>query len=235
MALFGEKFGDAVRVVQADDSIEFCGGTHVSNTSEIGLFKIVSESSVASGVRRIEAVTGWGVLNLINGYKNTIADSAKALKLANLTELPEKCSAVANELKEKEKKIESLGQQIANSQISGIFNNAKEINGIKVVSAKLENTNKDMLRKLGDALKSKETSFVAVIAGISDGKGTFYCVCTDDAVKKGVHAGKIVQKISAVTGGKGGGRPDNAMAGAGDTAKINDALNILETAVSEML
>lgn len=235
MALFGEKYGNIVRVVQADDSIEFCGGTHVSNTSEIGLFKIVSESSVASGVRRIEAVTGWGVLNLINGYKNTIADSAKALRLANLTELPEKCLSVANELREKDKKIESLGQQIANSQINGIFENAKEINGIKIVSAKLDGTNKDMLRKLGDALKSKESSFVAVIAGISDGKGTFYCVCTDDAVKKGLHAGKIVQQISAVTGGKGGGRPDNAMAGAGDINKISEALNILENVAGSML
>lgn len=235
MALFGEKYGNTVRVVQADDSIEFCGGTHVSNTSEIGLFKIVSESSVASGVRRIEAVTGWGVLNLINGYKNTISESAKALKLANLTELPEKCLSVSNELREKDKKIESLGQQIANSQINGIFDNAKEINGIKVVSAKLDGTNKDMLRKLGDALKSKESSFVAVIAGISDVKGTFYCVCTDDAVKKGLHAGKIVQKISAVTGGKGGGRPDNAMAGAGDVNKISEALNILENVAGEML
>jgi len=235
MALFGEKYGDIVRVVQADDSIEFCGGTHVSNTSEIGLFKIVSENSVASGVRRIEAVTGWGVLSLINGFKNTIADSAKALKLANLTELPEKCASVASELKEKDKKIESLSQQIANSQISGIFDNSKEINGIRIASVKLDNTNKDMLRKLGDALKSKESGFIAVIAGISEGKGTFYCICTDDAVKKGAHAGKIVQKISALTGGKGGGRPDNAMAGAGDINKINEALETLEAVAGEMI
>ncbi|MDE5946160.1 MAG: alanine--tRNA ligase [Oscillospiraceae bacterium] len=235
MALFGEKYGDTVRVVTADDSIEFCGGTHVSNTSEIGLFKIISESSVASGVRRIEALTGWGVLGLINDYKKNIAESAKAFKLANPNELPEKCASVAGELKEKEKTIESLSQQIANSKIDGIFDNAKEINGIKVVSVKLENTDKDMLRKLGDALKAKETSFIAVIAGVSDGKGTFYCVCTDDAVKKGTHAGNIVKKISAVTGGKGGGRPDNAMAGAGDINKIKDALLNLEDIVAEML
>lgn len=224
MALFGEKYGDTVRVVTANKSIEFCGGTHVSNTSQIGLFKIVSESSVAAGVRRIEAVTGLGVIGLLNDYKNTIAKSAKALKLANVTELPEKCAAVFAESREKDKKLESLNQQIANAKLSSILENAADICGVKAVSSKLENTTPDMLRKLGDSIKDKSEAVVALFAGINGEKGTFYCVCTKEAVKNGANAGKIVREVAALTGGKGGGKPDSAMAGAGNIKDIDKAL-----------
>ena len=235
MALFGEKYGDTVRVVTADSSIEFCGGTHISNTSQIGLFKIVSESSVAAGVRRIEAVTGMGVMALLNGFKDTIARSAKALKLANVSELPEKCAAVAAELKDKDKKLESLNQQIANAKTASLFDNAKEVGGVKLVSARLDGTVPDALRKLGDSVKDKNEPVIALFAGTVGEKGTFYCVCTKEAVAKGGNAGTIVREIAAVTGGKGGGKPDGAMAGAGDTSKIDEALAQFESVVSNII
>ena len=232
MALFGEKYGDTVRVVTAGDSVEFCGGTHVSNAAQIGLFKIVSESSVAAGVRRIEAVTGTGVLELLNGYKDSISRAAKALKLANVTELPEKCAAVAAELKEKDKKLESLNQQIANAKTSALFDNAKTVDGIKLVSARMDGTAPDALRKLGDSVKDKEEAIIALFAAVNGEKGTLYCVCTKDAVAKGGNAGKIVREAAAVTGGKGGGKPDGAMAGAGDITKIDEALAKFEEIVT---
>ncbi len=224
MALFGEKYGDTVRVVTAGDSIEFCGGTHVSNASQIGLFKIVSESSVAAGVRRIEAVTGTGVLELLNGYKDSINRAAKALKLANVNELPEKCAAVASELKDKEKALESLNQQMANAKAAAIFDNAAEVNGVKVVAAEIAGATPDSLRKMGDSVKDKAEAIIALFSCTNGEKGTFYCVCTPEAVKKGAHAGKLVQQAAALTGGKGGGRPDSAMAGMGSTDKAAEAI-----------
>ncbi|MCC8135403.1 MAG: alanine--tRNA ligase [Ruminococcus sp.] len=235
MALFGEKYGDTVRVVTADKSIEFCGGTHISNTSQIGLFKIVSESSVAAGVRRIEAVTGTGVISLINDYKSVISRSAKALKLANTSELPEKCAAVFAESKELNKKIESLNQQIANARLSSIFENAEEINGVKIVSAMMTGATPDMLRKIGDSVKDKQEDIIALFAGVSEDKGTFYCVCTSGAVRKGANAGKIVQRVAAITGGKGGGRPDGAMAGIGKTYMVDEALIAFKSLVKEFI
>ncbi len=235
MALFGEKYGDTVRVVTANNSIEFCGGTHISNTSQIGLFKIVSESSVAAGVRRIEAVTGSGVLALLNEYKNTVLRSAKALKVSNPAELPEKCASAASEMKEKDKKIESLTQQIANAKVAAIFDSAEDINGVKVVSAMMTGVTPDALRKLGDGAKDKADPVIALFAGIDGDKGTFYCVCNAGAVEKGAHAGKIVQRIAAITGGKGGGRPDSAMAGVGKTYMVDEALMSFESIVKEFI
>ncbi len=224
MALFGEKYGDTVRVVTAGDSVEFCGGTHVSNASHIGLFKIVSESSVAAGVRRIEAVTGTGVLELLNGFKDTINRAAKALKLANVNELPEKCAAVTAELKDKEKALESMNQQMANAKAAAIFDNASDVNGVKVVAAEVTGATPDSLRKMGDSVKDRDEDVIALFACINGEKGTFYCVCTSGAVKRGAHAGKLVQQAAAMTGGKGGGRPDSAMAGMGSTDKAAEAI-----------
>lgn len=231
MALFGEKYGDTVRVVTADKSVEFCGGTHISNTAQIGLFKIVSESSVAAGVRRIEAVTGLGVIGLLNEFKETIAKSAKAIKLANVNELPEKCAALFAESKEKDKQLESLNQQMANAKTAALFDNAKVVDGIKLVSARMDGTAPDALRKLGDSVKDKDEAIIALFAAVNGEKGTFYCVCTKDAVAKGGNAGKIVREVSAVTGGKGGGKPDGAMAGAGDISKVDEALAKFEEIV----
>lgn len=235
MALFGEKYGNTVRVVTANNSVEFCGGTHISNTSQIGLFKIVSESSVAAGVRRIEAVTGTGVIELINDYKNVINRASKSLKLANAAELPEKCAAMYNEAKEKDKKIESLNQQIANAKLSAIFDGAENINGVKIVSAMMTGATPDMLRKIGDSVKDKQEAAIALFAGVCDDKGTFYCVCTSEAVKKGANAGKIIQRISAITGGKGGGRPDSAMAGIGKTYMVDEAIMAFSSIAKEFI
>ncbi len=241
MALFGEKYGDVVRVVEIPESngksfsIEFCGGTHVYNTSEIGLFKIVSESSVAAGVRRIEAVTGAGVLSYADEYKNIVLGSAEALKLTNPVELTVKCEAMAVEMKNLEKQIEKLNQQIADSKTSGMFENAEEIDGLMIVSGMFKNTKPDVLRQMGDKARDKYSNIVAVFAGEFEGKGSICCVCGKDAVSRKVLAGKVVQKIAALTGGKGGGRPDSAMAGAGDINKIDDALSQLGSVVKEFL
>lgn len=236
MALFGEKYGDVVRVVKAGDmSIEFCGGTHVSNTSNIGLFKIISESSVASGVRRIEAVTGEGVLDLLTNLQETIQSSARALKLNNPAELAEKCCAVTAELKKSAIVIEELRQKMAGSAIDDILKQAKEYHGVQIVSAKVQDAGADLLRKMGDQMKNTEKALIAVLAGVGSEKGQLYCICTKDAVAKKAHAGKIVQKIAMLTEGKGGGRPDSAMAGIGKMELLDQALQELEHIVAEFV
>lgn len=229
MALFGEKYGDVVRVVSVTDgySTEFCGGTHLDNTSKAGLFKIISETSVASGVRRIEAVTGAGVLEAFNEANNTIHAAAQTLKLANPSALVQRCEALQNELSEAKKEIDKLERQLSASAMADITGDAVEIAGIKVFSAVLEGTVGDALRKAGDDLKSKYDNFIAVLAGHADGKGNFLCICSKEAVAKGANAGQIVKQIAAIAGGKGGGKPDSAMAGIADTTKINDALAAL--------
>ena len=236
MALFGEKYGDIVRVVKAGDvSVEFCGGTHVANTANIGLFRIVSESSVASGVRRIEAVTGTGVLELIQSQQETILEAAKALKLGNPAELPAKCAALTAQLRETEKTVESLRAKMAGSALDDIMKNAKDVKGVSVIGTTVEGANADMLRKMGDQIKGNEGAVIAVLAGVGGEKGQLYCVATKAAQEKGAHAGNIIKQIAALTGGKGGGKPDSAMAGIGDQSKVNDALAQLEAVVSEFI
>ena len=236
MALFGEKYGDVVRVVRAgDNSIEFCGGTHVSNTAQLGLCRIVSESSVAAGVRRIELATGANVLELLQNAENSIAQSAKALKLTNLSELPEKCAAIANELREKSKEIDRLNAKLAGSQLSELFADAKEVCGIKIVSAMLSDVKPEVLRNLGDQIRDREENVIAVLAGVNGENGNFYCVCSKNAIDKGAHAGKLIQRISAITGGKGGGRPDTAMAGIGKSYMVDEALGMLPELAADFL
>ncbi|MGN0599829.1 MAG: alanine--tRNA ligase [Oscillospiraceae bacterium] len=232
MALFGEKYGKVVRVVNVPGvSLEFCGGTHVKNTSNIGLFKIVSENSVAAGVRRIEAVTGTGVLSLIDEYKGTIDKAASAIKAPNATELAAKCAAAANEIKDLEKQITELNSKLASGQLDAVLENAKAYKNIRISSVKLSGVKPDVLRTMGDQIKDKAPDIVAVL--VSD--NSMLCVSGKEAVAAGAHSGKIVQKIAAITGGKGGGRPDNAMAGIGDVSKIDEALAALENVVSEFV
>ena len=237
MALFGEKYGNVVRVVSVSDgfSTEFCGGTHLDNTAKAGLFKIISETSVASGVRRIEAVTGFGVLDALNDAKNTLNSAAEILKAPNQNLLLQKCEAVRDELSEAKKEIDKLERQLSASAMGDITENAAEIKGIKVFSAVLEGTVGDSLRKAGDDIKSGQNSFIAVLAGHADGKGNFLCICSKEAVEKGANAGQIVKQIAAIAGGKGGGKPDSAMAGIADTAKIGEALSALNGIVEAML
>jgi alanyl-tRNA synthetase len=236
MALFGEKYGDVVRVVTAgDESVEFCGGTHVSNTAQIGLCKIVSESSVAAGVRRIELATGANVLELLTQAEQSIHDAAAALKLANVSELPEKCAAIAAELREKNAEIDRLNQKLANSQLADVFADAPVISGIKIVSLMLTDVKPDILRKMGDQIREKEPDVIAMLAGVNGDTGNFYCVCSKSAIEKGAHAGKLIQRIAAVTGGKGGGRPDSAMGGIGKTYMVDEALATLTSVAGDML
>ena len=235
MALFGEKYGDIVRVVQAGDiSTEFCGGTHLDNTAKAGLFKIVSESSVASGVRRIEAVTGFNVLSEYNKAKEVINTAAQTLKVANPSALLQKCESIMTEMSAMHSEIDRLNSVISASQLKEL-GDSKEVNGIKLISATLSGVTGDNLRKAGDEIKNSNDSFIALLAGTADGKGNFLCICSKEAIDKGANAGKIVKEIAAIAGGKGGGRPDSAMAGIADISKIDEALAALEGIVSAMI
>lgn len=223
MALFGEKYGDTVRVVSVGDfSTEFCGGTHLRNSSEAGLFKIISESSVASGVRRIEAVTGEGVLKLLNSTLDTVNNAAAVLKIPNPVELVNRCEGLMNEIREKDKKISALEQAAANAKLSDL--GEREINGVTVIAAELADTGVDGLRKLGDSLADKYECFIAVLGGSAEGKSNILCKCSKSAVAKGANAGALVREIAAVAGGKGGGKPDQAMAGVPDASKLGAAI-----------
>ena len=240
MALFGEKYGETVRVVTMGDedciaSIEFCGGTHLDNTAKIGLFNIISESSVAYGVRRIEAVTGTGVMDILREYIGIARDAADVLKLSNPAELVKKCVSVMTDIKQLEKERDSLQSEISNLKTKSLFDNATEVKGVRVVTAMLTNMRPDVLRKMGDNIKAKESDVVAVIAGVNGDKANMLVVAGKDAVAKGVHSGKIVGKVAALTGGKGGGRPDSAMAGVGDRFKIDEALDKAVEIVSEFI
>ncbi|MCL2698063.1 MAG: alanine--tRNA ligase [Oscillospiraceae bacterium] len=207
VALFGEKYGAFVRVVKAGNAIELCGGCHVKNTAEIGLFKIISEASVAAGVRRIEAVTGLGVLDLLSSKQNEVHEANEKIKQLN--------SAHTKEIARLNSEIAKM--QAQNSKLEEVG----EKDGIKLLVMKLAGANGDALRQAGDKLKSEQSNFAAVFTGESN----FYCVCDKNAVAKGFNAGNIVREISAVTGGRGGGRPDGAMAGIGDASKVDEALN----------
>ena len=232
MALFGEKYGDVVRVVNASGvSIEFCGGTHVDNTSKIGLFHINSESSVAAGVRRIEAVTGDGVLSVIENYINLVTETAEALKSANVNDIAKRSNAVMTELKETQKALQKAEAQIANAKLGSIFDGAVNINGIRVVAKELKNTPADELRRMCDTVKADNSDVIAVFASINGEKLTFCAACGKDAVQKGAHAGNLVREIAKITGGNGGGKPDSAMAGGKDSAKLQEALNAVTEVV----
>ncbi len=232
MALFGEKYGDIVRVVNVEDtSIEFCGGTHVDNTSKLGLFRIISENSVAAGVRRIEAVTGTGVLALIDDYKNTLTEAAHAIKAPNASELTARCTAAAGELKALEKEVSELKGKLASTQLDSLFEGAVSVGSIRVIAAEIAGAKADILRTLGDSIKDKAPDAVAVIVG----DGSIVCVCGKEAAAAGAHAGNIVRKVSAITGGKGGGRPDSAMAGIGDASKVKETIAAVGDIVSEFV
>lgn len=236
MALFGEKYGKVVRVVTAGDfSKEFCGGTHVANTAQIGLFKIVSESSVAAGVRRIEAATGTNVLALLNDTLGEVTQAAAELKLNNPSELVHKVGQMVFELKEKDREIESLNAKLAALRVESLFGTAKDVKGIKLVTAKMEGVEPAVLRVMCDKVLERSQDCVAVIAGVNGEKANIAACAGKGAQAKGAHAGKIVRGVAAVAGGSGGGRPDSAMAGARDLSKLNGALAAAEKIVADML
>ena len=234
MALFGEKYGAVVRVVQAGDSIELCGGTHLDNTAKAGMFKIISEASVAAGVRRIEAVTGKAVLNYLNDRQHILSESAAALKTSP-NELAAKVEQTVAELRAMTKQVEKLNGKIASMQTADLFSNAQEVKGVGVVATKLEDATPDVLRTMGDDIKAQQSNMVAVLASINGEKVSLLCVCGADAVKKGAHAGKIIKEVAKIVGGGGGGRPDSATAGGKNPAKLDEALAAVNNIVDAML
>lgn len=238
MALFGEKYGDIVRVVKAGDfSTELCGGTHAANTGNIGLFKITSESSVASGVRRIEAVTGFNVMEYMNKNLETIYAAAAALKVSNPAELVAKAAATAAENKALAREIEALKAQQAADKAKAMLQNAKDLGGVRLIVENLGETAPDALRSMCDQAKESGEDIIAIFAGLNAEKGTvtFACAAGKAAIAKGAHAGNIVREVARLAGGSGGGKPDSAMAGAKDASKIDAALAGAERIIAEML
>ncbi len=236
MALFGEKYGSVVRMVTVSDfSSELCGGTHVSNTGNIGLFKILSESSVASGVRRIEATTGTGVLALLEERTKLLEGVARELKCPAISEVVKRASALQGQLKAANSEIESLEAKNALSKLSELTSNAKTVKGVLVCKAKLEGASIDVIRSMCDDIKAKNENSVTLIATLAEGKLNFVCACGKEAISKGAHAGKIVKDIALICGGSGGGRPDSAMAGGKDANKIDQALSLAESIVEKYI
>ncbi len=237
MALFGEKYGDVVRVVRAGEfSTELCGGTHVNNTGKLGLFKIVSESSVAAGVRRIEGVTGYGVLDYIAKDTALIRNTAAAMKLANVSELDKRANALMSEMKAKDKEIEQLRAELSQLKTGDLMSNATEINGVTLIATTVEGVNPGDLRSMCDSVKENANA-VAVICGVNAEKtgANFACACGKDAVAKGAHAGNIVKAVSKLAGGSGGGRPDSAMAGTKDISNIGAAMDAVAEIIRDMI
>ena len=236
MALFGEKYGKVVRVVDAGGwSVEFCGGTHVKNTAQIGCFKILSEASVAAGIRRIEATTGYGVLNLLDDRTAELANTAVSLKANNMKDVAARAQAVTAELKEANKQLEIAKAKLASSQIDGLFQNAAEVDGVRIVTVYLNGTTPDTLRSMMDKLRDKEPNAVGALIGTDGSKTTLAVGVGKNALARGLKAGALVKQIAAIAGGNGGGKPDFAMAGIRDTSKIDDALNAVEGIVKENL
>ena len=232
MALFGEKYGDTVRVVNMGGySIELCGGCHLKNTSEAGLCKIVSEGGVAAGVRRIEAVTGEGVLKYIEEKNAIIAESAAALKTTE-GELVHRCENVMEELREQQRKIDVISEKIAHASANNVMAGVKHIGGLEVFITQMDGSTVDAMRKLGDAIKERTQLCVCVFAALTDGKITFMATAGKDAVKKGVHCGKIIKEITAIAGGSGGGKPDSAQGGGKNADKIDNALAAVDEIIS---
>ena len=223
MALFDEKYGDKVRVVSIGDySREFCGGTHVSNSGQIGALKILSESGIASGVRRIEAITGQGILKDYNKEQQLISDTAAALK-ADRNLLAEKASALTDEVKELRKELAQIKAAEMSKDADSFIDDAKEINGVRLVTKKFEDYDIGDLRNLSDNVKSSNKNVAMVFASVNGGKVTFLVSLTDDLVEKGMHAGKMIKEIAKAAGGGGGGKADMAQAGAKDPSKVDDA------------
>ena len=236
MALFGEKYGETVRVVSMGSaSMEFCGGTHLDNTSKIGLFKIVSESSVAAGVRRIEAVTGKGVLEVMGHQINMLNEASGLLKLTNQNELVGRVKGLMEEIRALEKDKNELSATIAEMRSKSLLDHTVDVKGVKLITAMFNPMKPDEIRLLAEKIRDTHPEIVCVVAGVN-GKAANICVTAGkEAVAKGVNAGKAVGKIAAVTGGRGGGRPDSAMAGVGDIFKIDEALAAAQDIIAEFV
>ncbi len=228
MALFGEKYGDIVRVVQVGDySLELCGGCHVPNTSVIGLFKIVSESGIGAGTRRIEAVTGEAAYKLLNEQIGLLQEAAAKLK-ANPKDIVQRVEVLLGEIKQLQRENESLSAKLGNIEAGSLISKVKELDGVKVLSAKVQATDMNNLRNMADDLKQKIGSGIILLGSVNDDKVNLIAGVTNDLIEKGYHAGKLIKEVATRCGGGGGGRPDMAQAGGKDPSKLDAALNFVE-------
>ena len=235
MALFGEKYGEEVRVVEMGEfSKELCGGTHVSNTSQIKNFKILSEAGVAAGVRRIEALTGDNVIRYYREMEQEVIAAASMLKTSR-SDILEKISALQSELKEAHSQIESLKSEAAKSAMGDVSDNIREIAGVKFIASRMEGVDANGLRELGDSLKEKIGEGVIVLASVTDGKVQLMATATEGAMKRGAHAGNLIKGIAKLVGGGGGGRPNMAMAGGKDASGVDAALAEAEKVLEQQL
>lgn len=228
MALFGEKYGDVVRVVSVDDySIELCGGCHVENTATIGLFKIVSESGIGAGTRRIEAVTGAAAYTQLNDQLSLLKDAAAQLK-TNLKDVPTRVESLLSDMKELQRENESLKTKLGNIEAGSLLSSIKEVNGVKMLAAKVQASDMNNLRTMADELKQKIESGVIVLAAVQGEKVNIIAAVTGDLIPKGFHAGKLIKEVATRCGGGGGGRPDMAQAGGKNPNEVDAALNFVE-------
>ncbi len=235
MALFGEKYGSTVRMVKMGNfSTELCGGTHMDNTGKLGLFKIISESSVAAGVRRIEGTTGMGVLALLAEKDALLSETAHELKAPSAADLPKKVAALQTELKSAKAEIESLEAKMASAKLSAIADNCTAVGAFHLYRAKAEGVSVDAARNVCDNLKASDPTAVVLMAVIGDGRLNFVAGCGKDALKAGAHAGNLVKQVAAICHGGGGGRPDNATAGGKDVSKVEEALKASEAILASM-
>ena len=235
-AQFGEKYGDVVRVVSMGDySVEFCGGTHLTNTAQAGLFKLLSEAGVAAGTRRIEAVTGQGVLDYINEKDNLIASTALALKTNLLNEIDKKAEALVAESKADKKKLEELSAKAATGKLDDVMKNKIDVAGVEVVAGQVDGLAVNDLRTLCDSIRDKMDTGVAVLASNNEDKLMFIAMATKNALAKGVHVGNIIKEITKIAGGSGGGKPDMAQGGGKDASKVSDALSAVKDVVESQV
>ena len=235
VAMFGEKYGDVVRVVEMGDvSMEFCGGTHLDNTAKVGLFRIKSEGSVASGVRRIEAITGKQTLEELRSGQEKLIRAAQLLKTTS-NELESRIGGMLSEMKEIKSQLEKFKEQASLGEARTFLTSAKEMKGLKLVTAQRDGMDANALRKLGDFLRDKEPKIVGVLASVKDGKVTLLAVCGKEAVASGIKAGDIIKAIAPICGGKGGGKPDSAMGGGTEVSKVDDALAAVDDLILSKL
>ncbi len=233
VAIFGEKYGETVRVVEMEDfSMEFCGGTHVDNTAKIGTFWLLSESSIASGVRRIEAITGQATLDFMEERTQMLVQAAREFKVSPM-ELVSRIEATFTEMKSMRQEIDKFKSEASLGETRQFLIGAKTVCGLKVVTAVQNGLDANELRRRGDFLRDKEPSVVGVLASVNGGKITLLAVCGPEAVKKGVKAGELVKRVCGICGGKGGGKPESAMGGGTDLLKLDDALAAVDDFIVE--
>ncbi len=233
MALFGEKYGDEVRLVQIGDySLELCGGCHVRNSAEIGLFKLVSESGIGAGVRRIEAVTSKGAYDFVNDQLSLLTDAQERLKVKQLIDVPARIEALQQDLRELNRENDSLTARLAQKEAGQLLDKAEEINGISVLAEVVQVKDMDSLRAMVDSLKQEDRKAVIVLGAKTGDKVSLVAGVTKAAISEGLHAGKLIKEVASRTGGGGGGRPDMAQAGGKDPSKLQDALNYVKEHVN---